>query len=120
MLFHQCPDCDSTAVTRRRFLAGAGAAGAAAMLPAPAVRAQAGKTLIDTHCHMYPPQYMKMQHEFEDARKIPRYPSVDAWSVSKLVELMDQNGVRTAVMSYASTPGLWFDAGAEAAHKAAT
>jgi predicted TIM-barrel fold metal-dependent hydrolase len=120
MLFHQCPDCDSTAVTRRRFLAGASTAAAAAMLPAPAVRAQGGKTLIDTHCHMYPPQYMKMQHEYEGARKIPAYPSVDGWSVSKLVELMDQNGVQTAVMSYASTPGLWFDAGAEVAHQAAT
>jgi predicted TIM-barrel fold metal-dependent hydrolase len=32
---------------------------------------------------------------------------------------MDQNGIRTSVMSYASTPGLWFDAGAEVAHKAA-
>jgi predicted TIM-barrel fold metal-dependent hydrolase len=120
MLFHQCPDCDSTAVTRRRFLAGTGAATAAAMLPAPTVRAQGGKTLIDTHCHMYPPQYMKMQHDYEDARKIPRYPLVDNWSVSKLVELMDQNGIRTAVMSYASTPGLWFDAGAEVAHQAVT
>ncbi len=120
MLFHHCPDCNSATVTRRRFLAGAGAVGAAAMLPAPAARAQGAKTLIDTHCHMYPPQYMKMQHDYEDARKIPRYPLVDAWSVSKLVELMDQNGVRTAVMSYASTPGLWFDAGAEVAHQAVT
>jgi predicted TIM-barrel fold metal-dependent hydrolase len=120
MLFHQCPDCDSTAVTRRRFLAGASTAAAAAMLPAPAVRAQGAKTLIDTHCHMYPPQYMKMQNEYEDARKIPRYPSVDGWSVSKLVELLDQNGIQTAVMSYASTPGLWFDAGPEVAHQAAT
>ena len=73
MLFHRCPDCDSTAVTRRRFLAGTGVAAAAAMLPAPAVRAQAAKTLIDTHCHMYPPQYMKMQHDYEDARKIPAH-----------------------------------------------
>jgi len=120
MLFHNCPACDTSGLSRRRFLAGTGAAAAAAILPAPAVRAQAGKTLIDTHCHMYPPQYMKMQHEFEDARKIPRYPSVEAWSVSKLVELMDQNGVRTAVMSYASTPGLWFDGGAEVAHRVVT
>jgi predicted TIM-barrel fold metal-dependent hydrolase len=68
---------------------------------------------------MYPPQYMKMQHDYEGARKIPPYPSVDSWSPSKLLELMDQNGIRTSVMSYASTPGLWFDAGAEVAHKAA-
>jgi len=120
MLFHSCLECAPAATSRRQFLAGASAAAAATMLPAPAVRAQGAKTLIDTHSHIYPPQYMKMQQEYEDARKIPRYPAVDSWSVSKLVELMDQNGVRTSVLSYASTPGLWFDAGPEAAHKAAT
>lgn len=88
------------------------------MLGAPAVHAQGAKTLVDTHTHMYPPEYMKMQHAYEDARKIPRSPTVDGWSVSKLLDLMDQNGVRTSVMSYASTPGLWFDAGPETAHKA--
>jgi predicted TIM-barrel fold metal-dependent hydrolase len=119
MLFHTCPACEPAGASRRQFLAGLGAAGAAAMLGAPTVHAQGAKTLVDTHSHMYPPQYMKMQHEYEGARKIPPYPSVNSWSVSKLVELMDQNGVRTSVMSYASTPGLWFDAGADVAHKAA-
>ena len=58
MLFHNCPDCEQASPSRRRFLAGLGAAGAAAMLPAPAVRAQGAKTLIDTHCHFYPPSYL--------------------------------------------------------------
>ncbi len=120
MLFHNCPDCDFGRPSRRRFLAGTGAAGIAAMLPAPAVRAQPAKTLIDTHSHMYPPQYLKMQHDFENARKIRPNAGVDSWSVSKLLELMDQNGVQTSVMSFASTPGLWFDGGQEIAHKAAT
>ena len=44
--------------SRRQFLAGLGAAAAAAMLPAPAVRAQGAKTLIDTHNHFYPPSYL--------------------------------------------------------------
>ena len=42
------------------------------------------------------------------------------WTPGKLVELMDQNGIKTGVVSLASTPGLWFDAGAESAHKTAT
>ena len=120
MLFHNCPDCDFGSPSRRRFLAGASAAAVTTMLPVPAVRAQPAKTLIDTHSHMYPPQYLKMQHDFENARKIPPNAGVDSWSVSKLLELMDQNGVRTSVMSFASTPGLWFDGGPEVAHKAAT
>jgi predicted TIM-barrel fold metal-dependent hydrolase len=120
MLFHNCPDCDFGGPSRRRFLAGASAAAAATMLPVPAVRAQPAKTLIDTHSHMYPPQYLKMQHDFENARKIRPNAGVDSWSVSKLLELMDQNGIRTSVMSFASTPGLWFDGGPEVAHKAAT
>src|SRR5262245_23812614 len=120
MLFNHCPDCAPGTLSRRGFLAGTAAAASAAMLPAPALRAQPARTLIDTHSHMYPPAYMKMQQEFENARKIPPTPSVDSWSVSKLLELMDQSGTRMSVMSFASTPGLWFDGGPEVAHKAAT
>ena len=29
---------------------------------------------------------------------------------------MDKNGITTSVLSLASTPGVWFDAGAQAAH----
>jgi 6-methylsalicylate decarboxylase len=36
---------------------------------------------------------------------------------AKAVEQMDQNGIRTAVISLASTPGLWFNTGAENAAK---
>ena len=60
------------------------------MLSAPAVQAQPAKTLIDTHSHMYPPQYLKMQQDYEDARKIPRFAPMDNWSPSKLIELMDR------------------------------
>jgi predicted TIM-barrel fold metal-dependent hydrolase len=115
MLFHNCPACDSGS-SRRQFLAGLGAVGAASMLGAPAVRAQPAKTLVDTHLHFYPPEYLAMQKEYESARHIPPYPGVFDWTPAKLVELMDKNGVRTGVVSLASTPGLWFDAGADAAH----
>ena len=71
MLFHHCPACSSARSSRRQFLAGLGASGAAAMLSAPAVNAQVTKTLIDTHHHFYPPSYLAQQKEWEGARKIP-------------------------------------------------
>jgi predicted TIM-barrel fold metal-dependent hydrolase len=117
MLFHDCPDCVPAGSSRRQFLAGLGAAGAAAMLPAPAVRAQGARTLIDTHNHFYPPSYLEMQKEWEGKRNIPRSAGVFDWTPARLIELMDKDGIRTAVTSLASTPGLWFDTGAEVANK---
>ena len=119
MLFHHCPACSSARSSRRQFLAGLGASGAAAMLSAPAVHAQATKTLIDTHHHFYPPSYLVQQKEWEGARKIPPYAGVFDWTPARDIEMMDKNGIRTAVVSLASTPGLWFDAGAENAAKTA-
>jgi 6-methylsalicylate decarboxylase len=117
MLFHNCPDCIPGRPSRRQFLTGVGAAAAAAMLPAPALRAQPAKTMIDTHSHIYPPSYLAQQLEWEGKRHIPPYKLMVEWSPSKLIELMDKDGVRTSVMSLASTPGLWFDAGADEAAK---
>jgi predicted TIM-barrel fold metal-dependent hydrolase len=118
MLFHNCPACDSTGSSRRQFLAGLGAAALGTALPAPAVHAQGGaKTLIDTHNHFYPPPYLAMQKEWEGKRNIPPAPDVYNWTPARLIELMDKDGIRTAVMSLASTPGLWFDAGPEEAAK---
>ena len=117
MLFHDCPACDPARSSRRKFLAGVGATAAAAMLPAPAVRAQGAKTLIDTHNHFYPPSYLAMQKEWEGKRNIPPSPGVFDWTPAKLIELMDKDGIRTAVTSLASTPGLWFDEGPEVASK---
>ena len=49
---------------------------------------------------------------------LPHGPSYRA-SPRLYIEMMDKNGIRTAVVSLASTPGLWFDAGAENAAKTA-
>jgi predicted TIM-barrel fold metal-dependent hydrolase len=118
MLFHNCPACESP--SRRQFLAGAAAIGGAAMLGAPAVRAQGAKTVIDTHLHFYPPDYQAMQKAYLEARKLPPIGVDQDWTPAKVVELMDKSEIRTGVLSLASTPGTWFDAGAEAAHKTAT
>jgi predicted TIM-barrel fold metal-dependent hydrolase len=119
MLFHNCPACDDRGLSRRGFMARLGAASAAAVLPAPAVRAQGARTLIDTHHHFYPPSYLQMQKDYEGKRNIPPYPGVFDWTPARAIENMDKNGIRTAVISLASTPGLWFDTGAEEAAKIA-
>jgi predicted TIM-barrel fold metal-dependent hydrolase len=119
MNFHDCPICQFGHSSRRQFLAGLGAAGAATILSAPAVLGQAASELIDTHHHFFPPAYLKRQLEWEGARKIPPFPGVPDWTPARAIEQMDKSGVRTAVLSLASTPGLWFDDGAEAASKTA-
>jgi 6-methylsalicylate decarboxylase len=119
MNFHNCPVCESGRASRRQFLAGLGAVGAATMLSAPNVLGQAAGKLIDTHHHFYPPTYLKRQMEWEGARKVPPFPGVPDWTPARAVEQMDKSGVTTAVLSLASTPGLWFDDGAEAASKTA-
>jgi len=116
MLFH-CPTCNLGSASRRQFLRGLAAAGATAMLASPAVRAQRANSLIDTHHHFYPPGYQTQWKEWEAARKIPAFPGVFDWTPAKSIEVMDKAGIRTAVVSLASTPGLWFDAGDENAAK---
>jgi predicted TIM-barrel fold metal-dependent hydrolase len=50
---------------------------------------------------------------------MPHFPGQVAWSKAKAIEDMDQAGIRTAVLSVASTPGVWFDLGAEKANQMA-
>ena len=117
MLFHTCPACDRGGPSRRNVLAGLGAAGAASIMSVPAVRAQGAKNLIDTHHHFYPPGYLAQEKAWEGAHKVPPYPGVFDWTPAKSLEQMDKAGIRTAVVSLASTPGVWFDAGADNAAK---
>jgi predicted TIM-barrel fold metal-dependent hydrolase len=72
--------------------------------------------LIDTHHHFYPPTYQKAWADWEDQRKIPHFGVQLSWTKENDLEAMDKNGITTAVLSLASTPGVWFDAGAEKAH----
>jgi predicted TIM-barrel fold metal-dependent hydrolase len=110
---YTCNCCTS----RRQFLASAAAAGAAAALGGTAVPAKAATAkLIDTHHHFYPPTYQKAWADWEDQRKIPHFGVQLAWTQENDIEAMDKNGITTAVLSLASTPGVWFDAGAEKAH----
>jgi predicted TIM-barrel fold metal-dependent hydrolase len=105
--FRGCACCGMSS-SRRQFLAGVAAIGTAAMLPLTA-KAQTAATLIDTHYHFYPPEYQKLWLDWEEKRKLPHFAGQVAWSRAKTIEDMDKNGIRTAIQSLASTPGLWFD-----------
>jgi predicted TIM-barrel fold metal-dependent hydrolase len=108
-----CSCCGS----RRQFLAGAAAVGAAALLSGEKAAAQAAPAkLIDTHHHFYPPAYQKAWSDWEDQRKIPHLGVQLAWTRDQDIEAMDKNGISTAVLSLPSTPGVWFDGGADKAH----
>ncbi len=110
--------------SRRQFLAGAAALGAGAVLlggqaaqgaapPAPAV---AAAKLVDTHHHFYPPAYQKAWSEWEDRHAIPHLGVQLAWTRDTAFAAMEGAGITTGVLSLPSTPGVWFDGGAEAAH----
>jgi len=112
--------CACGHLSRRGFMAGAGALGAAAALPAGLALAQgAGPKVIDTHHHFYAPAYQKAWLDWEDQHKVPHFPTQVEWTRQRAVEELDKNNVATAVLSLASTRGLWFDAGAEAASRMA-
>jgi 6-methylsalicylate decarboxylase len=98
-----------TPVSRRNFLAGAGALGAASLLPGSAARAQSTAKVIDTHFHFYPPAYQKAWMDWENARKLPHFATQVAWTPAKAIEELDKNGISTGVLSLASTPGTWFN-----------
>jgi 6-methylsalicylate decarboxylase len=103
--------------SRRQFLAGAAALGATALLPGREASAQgAPAKLIDTHHHYYPPAYQKAQMDWEDQHKVPHFGVQGAWTRDNDLEAMDKNGITTSILSLASTPGVWFDGGAQAAH----
>src|SRR5260370_38447437 len=42
---------------------------------------------------------------------LPQFSGQVAWTRSKVIEDMDQNGVRAGILSLAFTPGVWFDVG---------
>lgn len=107
--------------SRRQFLAGLAAAGAAAAtaLPIPSL-AQTGAGLapkpakpthhgvIDTHHHFWAPEYLKAQDDWEDAFHVPHYFAMQKWTPEVSLAEMDKSGVQTAVLSLASiSDGFW-------------
>ena len=112
-------------LTRRQMFAGAAAIAVANVLPATVARGQDAKSkdakskVIDTHYHFYPPAYQKAWLDWEDGRKIPHFANQLGWSPERAVDQLDKNGIATAVLSVASTPGVWFGLDVKGAEKMA-
>lgn len=117
MMSRNGPICRSPNASRREMLTGLGAAGAAALLSTHGAHGQAAASLIDTHHHFYPAPYQKAQLEWDAAHHSAGNPRQNAWTRESVVEQLDKNNVRTAMLSIASTPGVWFNGGAPAAER---
>ena len=106
---------DETSSSRRRFLGALATIGAAAFVPARAVRSQAGAArLIDVHQHFVSPSF----HAFLNAKNSPAapIPGLAAWrdySPARAVAELDRVGIATAMLSI-TAPGVWFGDVAEA------
>ena len=65
--------------------------------------------VIDTHHHFFPPEYQTAWMDWANQRNTPLVGDQAIWSAEKSLSLMNQAGVKKAILSLASTPGLWFD-----------
>src|SRR5512145_2650469 len=94
--------------SRRRFLTGLVATGAAALLPSGRFGAQAqapanaSARRIDVHCHFSSPGFIQTIK----ARNTGQMPLM-AWTPAKTIEDMDRDGVATSIVS-TSEPSVWF------------
>jgi predicted TIM-barrel fold metal-dependent hydrolase len=106
------PDCRHHAFSRSNFLA-ATAAGATMLLPSVRALAQsapAQRRLIDIHHHYYPPELLSVMAAWQTKHNQPPLaPPIAAWTPEKTLAEMDATGIATAVLSLASTHGLWFE-----------
>jgi len=96
--------------SRREVLAMVGAVGAGVVLTSGESMAQTPATaprIIDTHHHIYPPEYTKRNL----SRIVGDAPSTNAafytgWTPRASLDQMDKNGIATAIVSV-SSPAMW-------------
>src|SRR5437868_14920424 len=101
-------------VSRRTLLGSVAAAGSAAFFSGRALRAQAtaGQRIIDVHHHFVSPAFLKALTA-KQGHKTPGFTSyfpLGLWqnySPARDIELMDKQGVATAMISVTS-PGVYF------------
>ncbi|HXP93584.1 MAG TPA: amidohydrolase family protein [Candidatus Binatia bacterium] len=99
-------------ISRRRLVTSLAALGTSAILPEGGASAQTApaRRMIDVHHHFYPPTYRDALVEF--AQKNPGNgvpPFVRTWTPARTLEVMDQGGVSTAILSIATIPANWFN-----------
>lgn len=100
----------SCCIGRRQFLGGGLAAGAALATRRALAQAPARKpaTRIDVHHHFMPPAYMKEEHErLNFAHGAVSANQLLSWTPRQSLDVMDANGVATAIVSV-TTPGPWY------------
>src|SRR5271156_5485155 len=103
--------------TRRSVLAGMAAGALIGTSPALA-QTGAGPRIIDTHHHIYPPDYVRpnLNRLLKDASALPA-SAYTGWTPQIALEQMDKAGIATAIVSMTS-PGVWFDDGTAARKRA--
>jgi predicted TIM-barrel fold metal-dependent hydrolase len=93
-------------LSRRATLAGIAAATASVALPTlHAEEAPPNPRRIDVHHHIWPPEYVRREHD----RVLAVTSNVASlqWTPQHSIEEMDKAGIATAIVSI-STPGIWF------------
>ena len=105
--------------SRRKFLGGIAAAGAAALIPAVRSVAQpaANPRRIDVHHHFTPPTYIEFLKAHNQGggagnagrggRGGPLSSAYAGWTLAEDLEDMDRSGTAVALLSI-TTPGFWF------------
>src|SRR5690349_198213 len=95
---HDCARAGCHGTSRRHFLAGSAALGAASLLPAE-LAAQAAKRhgLIDVHHHHFPKPYKEYANEWAAGHGEQASGLVNNWTIEKTLGEMDKAGVQTAI-----------------------
>lgn len=93
-------------LSRRGFLKGLGAAGAAMAAPNLTIggaQAQSKRRVVDVHLHYFPDAFKE-----SSGREGPLPPMVKNWSPAMMLEEMDKNNIEQGVLSLATVPTGWF------------
>ena len=95
---------------RREFIARAGVAGSALLLPRAIPLAQApaaNPRRVDVHHHLISPAWKAQMKKWNGLKYVQGYETAQSYDVAKDVEQMDMGGVERSYLSV-TTPGMWF------------
>jgi predicted TIM-barrel fold metal-dependent hydrolase len=111
--------CHCHQSSRRDVLAMLPAAAAVVMCGGGALAQSGGPRIIDTHHHIYPPKYVgpNLDRLLRDANVLPA-TAYTSWTPQFALEQMDKAGIAASLVSMTS-PGVWFDDGADPARQRA-